>query len=144
MASFEITGLDLYRARVQRLTGSLRKRTVELTLPQESIDKLGWLDDGGRRFTVVNALLAREMTEAFAEGLDKIQGGAKDMTVPWRLAAEAWRDRIATRLATSGGDVRSRMRKLKPATIKRKGFDKIGVDTGALLRSIVAARVVIR
>lgn len=144
MAEFKITGLDLYRERVKKLTGSLRKRDVAITLPEESVDKLSWLEGGGRDFTVVTSLLAREMAEAFARGLDRIEGGAKDEELPWRLAAEAYVDRLATRLSTGGGDLKARMRKLKPETVKRKGFSKIGVDTGALLRSIVAARVVIR
>lgn len=144
MAEFRIAGIDLYRERIKKLTGSLRKREVSIVLPEESIDKLGWLEAGGRNFTTVNALLAREEAEAFALGLDKLERGAKDETIPWRLAAEAFLDRLATRLSTSGGDLKGRMRKLKPETVARKGFAKIGVDTGTLLRSIVAARVVIR
>lgn len=144
MAEFKITGLDLYRERVKKLTGSLRRRDVSITLPVESIDKLGWLEDGGRDFTTVTALLAREMADAFAQGLDKLEQGAKNEKLPWQLAAEAFVDRLATRLSTGGGDLKGRMRKLKPETVARKGFSKIGVDTGALLRSVVAAKVVIR
>ena len=144
MAEFQIAGLDLYRERLKKITGSLRPRKVSIVLPEESVDKLGWLEAGGRNFLVVNTLLAREEAEAFAKGLDRLERGAKDETLPWLLAAQAFIDRVATRLSTSGGDLKGRMRRLKPETVKRKGFDKIGVDTGALLRSIVAARVVIR
>lgn len=141
--SFRLAGIDLYRERVKKLTGSLRPRQVSITISDESADKLEWLKDGGRNFTTVNALLAREEAEAFARGLDKLERGAKDETLPWKLAAEAFIDRLATRLSTGGGDLKGRMRPLKADTIKRKGFSKIGVDTGALLRDIVAARVVI-
>lgn len=144
MAEFRIAGLDLYRERVKKLTGSLRQRVVSITLPEESIDKLGWLEGGGRKFTTVNTLLANAMAEAFAKGLDHLAQGGKDEKEPWRLAAEEFIDRLATRLSTGGGDLKGRMRGLKPETIKRKGFSKIGVDTGALLRSVVAAKVVIK
>lgn len=53
-------------------------------------------------------------------------------------------DRVATRLSTGGGEVKGRMKRLKASTVKRKGFSKIGVDTGALLRSLVAAKVVVK
>ncbi|MBL0219651.1 MAG: hypothetical protein IPQ07_38025 [Myxococcales bacterium] len=144
MATFQLVGLDLYRERVKKLTGSLKPRQVSITLPEESVDKLEWLKESGRNFTTVNALLAKSMAEAFARGLDHIQAGGKDLKEPWRLAAEEWIDRVATRLSTGGGDLKGRMRALKPDTIKRKGFSKIGVDSGALLRSMVAAQVVIK
>lgn len=144
MASFKIAGIDLYRERVKALTGSLRQREISITLPEESIDKLEWLEKGGRKFTTVNALLATQMAEAFAKGLDHIANGSKDLKEPWELAAEAWLDRVRTRLSTGGGDLKSRMKALKPVTVKAKGFNKIGVDSGELLRSMVAAQVVIK
>lgn len=145
MTAFSIPGIDVLRSRVQALTGSLRPRAITMDLPQFSVDKLGWLKRDGRNFTVVTAAVAADMSDAFAEGLDKIASGrSKDLTLPWKLAGEAFQDDVAERLATGGGDVKGRMKKLSAPYVKHKGFAKIGVLTGALLRSVVAAKVVVK
>lgn len=145
MAEFKLAGMDIYRERVKKLTGSARIRQVSVTMPEESIEKLDWLEKGGRKFTVMNRILTNELSDAFAKGLDMIARGNGEPTEPWELMAEAWKDRIATRLATSGGDVKSRIKKLAPSTVKKKGKRaRIGYDTGDLLKTIVEAGVVIK
>lgn len=144
MAALTITGLSLLRARLSALRTAVTPREVTITLPKLSLDKLGWLAAGGRDFEAVTPTLALDLTAAFSRGLWLVARGKAPATEPWRLAGEAWVDRIATRLSTGGGELKGRMRPLKAATIKRKGFRKIGVDTGALLRSIVAAKVVVK
>jgi hypothetical protein len=78
---------------------------------------------------------------AFVAALKRVLAGKAPVTLPWRDAAEAYRDRLATRLATSGGDVKAHMRKLKPVTVERKGHARIGVDSGTLLREVATAKV---
>ena len=97
----------------------------------------------GRDFREVTNVMKQEVNDAFVDALRLVARGKAKVSAPWKAAAEAYRDRLATRLATSGGDVRSRLRKLKPSTIKRKGHARIGVDSGLLLKqvSIAATRV---
>lgn len=108
-------------------------------LPSDALLKLKWLAKGGRDFREENATMRKEVNGAFVAALRKVLAGKAPVTLPWRDAAEAYRDRLATRLATSGGDVRSRLRKLKPATIRRKGHSRIGVDSGLLLKQVSTA-----
>lgn len=144
MAQLQITGLGLLRARLSALKSAVTPKEVSIILPKLSVDKLDWLRAGGRDFEAVTPTMALDLTAAFAKGLLLVARGRANITEPWRLAGEAWVDRVATRLATGGGEVKGRMKRLKASTIKRKGFAKIGVDTGALLRSLVAAKVVVK
>lgn len=110
-------------------------------LPSDALLKLKWLAKGGRDFREENNVMRKEVNGAFVAALKRVLAGKAPVTTPWRDAAEAYRDRLATRLATSGGDVRSHMRKLKPETIERKGHARIGVDKGDLLREVATAKV---
>lgn len=117
--------------------------TVTLGLPEEEANKLIWLVRGGRDVEKPNALMLREMGEAYATALLQVAKGRAPVTAPWLAAAEAWRDRVATRLATSGGDIRAEMRPLTEEYARRKGFNRIGVNSGALLRAVIAARITV-
>lgn len=110
-------------------------------LPMDALNKLKWLAKGGRDFREENNVMRKEVNGAFVAALRKVLAGKAPVTLPWRDAAEAYRDRLATRLATSGGDVRAHMKKLKADTIERKGHARIGVDKGDLLREVATAKV---
>jgi hypothetical protein len=127
--------VELARAAIGRVPGA------GLEVPQPSLDKLRWLQNSGRDFREVNEVLLDEMGAAFTQALFRVMRKQADVGAPWRAAAEAYRDRVATRLATSGGDVRAHMKPLAPSTIRRKGHARIGVDTGALLRDMAVAKV---
>lgn len=145
MAFAPIRGLsslaDIEQAAAKAQAAIGRVPGVGLEVPQLSLDKLRWLQNSGRDFREVNEVLLSEMGEAFTQALFRVMRGSADVGAPWRAAGEAYRDRVATRLATSGGDVRSKMKPLAPSTIKRKGHARIGVDTGALLRDMAVAKV---
>jgi hypothetical protein len=110
-------------------------------LPSDALLKLKWLAKGGRDFREENNVMRKEVNGAFVAALKRVLAGKAPVTLPWRDAAEAYRDRLATRLATSGGDVKAHMRKLKPVTVERKGHARIGVDSGTLLREVATAKV---
>lgn len=116
--------------------------TVEVSIDNLSASKLRWLRLGGRDFEKPTGDLLRAMGAAYAQGLMRLaRGRSRDATLPWLLAAEVYRDALASRLATSGGDLRSQMTPLSPETIARKGHARIGVDTGALLRDVATATI---
>ena len=123
----------------QKAIGRVPGAAVELTT--DALDKLRWLANGGRDFREENATMRKEVNGAFTKALLRVMKGKAPVTEPWKAAAQAYVDRLATRLATSGGDVRSKMRKLKPETVERKGHARIGVDTGTLLREVATAKV---
>lgn len=110
-------------------------------LPTDALNKLRWLAKGGRDFREENATMRKEVNGAFVAALRRVLAGDAPVTLPWKDAAEAYRDRLAMRLATSGGDVKGHMRKLKADTIERKGHARIGVDRGDLLREVATAKV---
>lgn len=112
-----------------------------LVLSSDALDKLRWLANGGRDFREDNRTMKDRVNGAFARGLLQVMKGKASVSEPWRLAAEEYRDVLATRLATSGGDVKGHMKRLKPATIERKGHARIGVDSGELLREVATAKV---
>ena len=58
-------------------------------------------------------------------------------------AAEVFRDTVVSRLATGGGDVKSRMTPLRPATIERKGHSRIGVDSRTLIKDVTSADITV-
>lgn len=114
---------------------------VGLELPQESLNKLKWMAGAKehRDFREVNDKLLGEMGRAFTAALMQVMKGKANITRPWLAAGEAYKDRIASRLAKSGDDIK--MKQLKPETIERKGSSQIGRDTGALYRDWKAAVV---
>lgn len=126
------------------LVAQARVPTITLKLPEKEAQKLTWLVKGGRDVEKPNGVMLREMGEAYATALLRVAKGKAGPTAPWLAAAEAWRDRVATRLATSGGDVKAEMRPLTPEYVRRKGFNRIGVNTGALLRAVSIAKITIR
>jgi hypothetical protein len=134
-----LTGLEKAAKLAREAIG--RTPGVGVELPSDALEKLKWLAHGGRDFREVNATLKREMQGAFTAALRKVLAGKAGVSAPWKAAGEAYRDRLATRLATSGGDVKSHMKKLRPSTIERKGHARIGVDTGTLLRQVATAKV---
>lgn len=126
---------ELAKAAIGRVPGA----AIELST--DALDKLRWLAKGGRDFREDNKTMKSRVNAAFAKALLKVMKGRAPVTEPWRMAAEEYRDVLATRLATSGGDVKAHMKKLKPDTIERKGHSRIGVDTGELLREVATAKV---
>lgn len=114
---------------------------VGLELSKDSLDKLRWMASAKehRDFREVNDKLLGEMGKAFAAALMQVMKGRADITRPWLAAGEAYKARIASRLAKSGDDIK--MKPLKPATIERKGSSQIGRDTGTLYRDWKAAVV---
>lgn len=112
-----------------------------IVLSSDALDKLRWLAAGGRDFREDNRTMKERVNGAFAAALLKVMKGKAPVSAPWKAAAEEYRDVLATRLATSGGDVKGHMKKLRPATIERKGHARIGVDSGELLREVATAQV---
>lgn len=117
---------------------------VQVAITPQSVDKLRWLARGGRDFQAVTAPLLREMGAAYREGLMQLASGrSRDASLPWRNAAEVFRDKVVARLATGGGDVKSRMTPLAAATIARKGHSRIGVDSRTLLKDVTTADIIV-
>lgn len=114
---------------------------VGIVFSGEALAKLRWLKRSGRDFRVVNDTLLREMNAAFTHGLMRVLRRRAPVSEPWRLAGEAYKSRLSARLANGGADIASTLRPLKPATVARKGFDKIGYDSGDLLRDVAASTV---
>lgn len=114
---------------------------VGIELPTEELNKLRWLQNGGRDFREVNKKMLDRMGEAFSRALAKVLAGKKPVTAPWEAAAREYIDVVAERLATGGGDVKGHMTPLKPETVERKGHSRIGIDTGALLKAMALAKV---
>lgn len=112
-----------------------------IQLSSDALDKLRWLANGGRDFREDNRTMKARVNGAFASALMDVIRGRARVSEPWRAAAEEYRDVLAERLASGGGDVKAHMRKLRPATIARKGHSRIGVDSGALLREVTKAPV---
>jgi hypothetical protein len=115
-----------------------------LELPHDAVEKLRWLAAGGREFREVNRTLKGDMQVAFTSALKDVMKGKARVTEPWRAAIEAYRDRLATRIALGGGDIKGHLKRLKPETIRRKGHSKIGVDSGKLLSDVTDAKVKVR
>jgi hypothetical protein len=140
-----------YRTGFARLRSSLSLMSqattpdVEIALQRLSVDKLRWLRQGGRDFEVPTGDLLREMGAAYVSGLQSLaRGTSRDAGLPWRLASEVYRDRVAARLATGGGDVRARMTPLSPAYAARKGHSRIGYLTGKLLGDVITSKITVR
>lgn len=123
----------------QEAIGHTPGAAVEMST--DALDKLRYLANGGRDFREVNRNMKSRVNGAFTKALLKVMKGKAPVTEPWRMAAEEYRDVLAERLATSGGDVKSHMKKLKADTVERKGHARIGVDTGDLLREVATAKV---
>lgn len=135
-------------ARLRSILGLMARAAtpvVEVDITTESAEKLRWLRLGGRDFERPTGDVLRAMGKAYAAELAKMaRGRVKDARKPWLAAAEVYRDAVASRLATSGGDLRSHMAALAPETIARKGHARIGVDTGALLKDVATADITVR
>jgi hypothetical protein len=148
MAFVPVRGLsslrDIEKAAALAKEAIGRVPTGGLELPHEAVEKLRWLANGGREFREVNRTLKGDMQVAFTSALRDVMKGKAKVTEPWRAAIEAYRDRIATRIALGGGDIKAHLKRLKPVTIKRKGHSKIGVDSGEMLRQVSAAKVKVR
>ena len=112
---------------------------VGIVLPQDALDKLRWLQNGGRDFRLVNDLLLSRMGRAFTDALVKVMAGKAPITAPWQAAGDAYKAVLVQRLSTSGGDVT--MKPLAATTIAAKGSSQIGRDTGTLFREVKAATV---
>lgn len=143
MAVVPIRGLtrlrEIDKAAALAMAAIGRVPGAAIVLPNDALLKLRWLERGGRDFREVTNVMKAEVNDAFVDALRKVAAGKAPVSAPWKAAAEAYRDRLATRLATSGGDVRNRLRKLKPSTIRRKGHSRIGVDSGLLLKQVSTA-----
>ena len=50
---------------------------------------------------------------------------------------------LSLQSATGGGDVKSRMTPLRPATIERKGHSRIGVDSRTLIKDVTSADITV-
>jgi len=85
------------------------------------------------------------MVEAYAAGMAMLaKGTSADAMLPARMAGEAFKQEMITRLANGGGEVKGAMRPLAASTIARKGHSRIGYDTGSLFMAMTKARVLIK
>lgn len=145
-----VRGLEHVQASVRRMVAGLEApKRIEIELPEFEQKKLQWLRAEHRNFFVVTADLRQQMVQAFARALlAATNRGRAGRTVlppanraaPWLAAAEVFWTRVCDRLSNGGGEIRGQMKKLKPDTIKRKGFDRIGFDTGELLRAALRVK----
>lgn len=142
MSSFvPARGLGELVTQVEGAREALRRaKGAGIEIDGVAIDKLRWLEKGGRDFRAVTPKLQKRMETMFVRELDKVVSGrSKDVERPVRLAVIEYRDAIVDRLEEGGGDVS--MTPLKDATVKRKGNSHIGVDSGDLLRRVRRAKV---
>lgn len=112
-----------------------------LDVPTEALNKLRWLERGGRDFRLANKAMQKRVNDAFLAKLKLVMQGRAKVSDPWAAAAAEYQDVVAERLATGGGDAKGTMKPLKPETVERKGHGKIGFDTGELLRQWIKAKV---
>ena len=132
---------DIQRAAAAAKAAIGRVPGAALDLPSDVLDKLRWLENSGRDFRAANAKMQKRVNDAFLAKLKLVMQGRAKVSDPWEAAASEYQDVVAERLATGGGDMKGKMKPLKPATIARKGNAKIGFDTGELLRRWVGAKV---
>lgn len=113
---------------------------------QESIDKLGWLKDSKRDFTKVTPELQEAAKRAVVQSIRDARGDISD--VPKlvdkmaKAAGEAVLEHICKRFQGGKRDVK--LRPLAKSTVKRKGHNRVGIDSGDLLRDILSGVVVLR
>jgi hypothetical protein len=130
---------------LRRLARGVAPSSASIDLPDEEALKLQWLAAGGRDMEAMTVPLAREMGKAYARGLlDLATRKTRDTSHPWVMACEVYRDALAQRLLTGGGDIKRDLRPLRPSTIERKGHARIGYDTGDLWRAVKSGRIVVR
>mgnify|MGYP006349810325 FL=1 len=130
---------------LRKLARGVAPSAAYIDLPEEEANKLTWLANADRDMEEITASLAVDMGKAYAKGLmDLVLRRSRDPSHPWIMACEAYRDALADRLLTGGGDIRRRMRPLKPETIGRKGHARVGYDTGDLWRAVKGGRIVVR
>ena len=109
------------------------------TIDDVALDKLRWLERDGRDFRAVTPKLKTKMETAFVKELDRVILGRASVDAPAKAAVKVFVDTVAERLETGGGDVS--MRPLDPDTVRRKGHDRIGDDSGDLKRRVRRAKV---
>ena len=108
-------------------------------LADDALQKLRWLESDGRDFRKVTPTLTKKMSAAFAKKLDDVLTGKAAVDAPTEAAVTVFKNEVAQRLETGGGDVT--MTPLKTSTIKQKGHDRVGDDTGQLKRAVKRAKV---
>jgi hypothetical protein len=84
-------------------------------------------------------MIKQGMERAFVKKLDDVLLGRASVDAPAKAAVKVFVDTVAERLETGGGDVS--MKPLDPETVKRKGHDRIGDDSGDLKRRVKRAKV---
>lgn len=139
--------MGIFDKAIQRVM-DMREATMyvpELILDSYSEKKMGWLKGGGRDFEQLTPKLKAKMVEAYAAGMASLANGtSKDAMLPARMAGEAFKQEMITRLANGGGEVKGAMKPLAASTIARKGHSRIGYDTGGLFMAMTKARVLIK
>lgn len=143
MALIEVRGLSAVRDALAVLRKATSGARVYIETSQDAVNKLGWLEDGGRDFMAVNATMVKDMALAATKAAPRALF-SRDTSLIWRAAAEAFLERLKDRIGANGLDIRGKLRPLKPETVERKGHARVGIDTGELLKAILRARIVIR
>ena len=136
-----LTSLGSIQASLERAARACRPPPgAGLVLDAESLLKLKWLERDGRDFRKVTPGLLRRMEVAFMREESRIITGEQPSEgAPWTAAVTEYRDVVAERLNTSGGDVE--VTPLAASTIKRKGNARVGYATGDLQRRVASAPV---
>lgn len=130
------TPLDTLRAAVAALDGPLS--VLILPSDPESQRKLASLRATGRDFLAVTPELIAQARRSLETDLPALaEGGLTEQTLLAHLG-DRIRDAVVKRFT---GPSDAPLRPLSPATIARKGSDRVGVATGDLLRSLQSATV---
>lgn len=133
-------GLGDLIARVEGAEKALAKaRGAGWTIDDIALEKLRWLERDGRDFRAMTPKLKQKMEGAFVKELDRVLLGRASVDAPIKAAVKVFVDTVAERLETGGGDVA--MTPLDPETVKRKGHDRVGDDSGDLKRRVRRAKV---
>lgn len=145
--AIQIRGLKEARDMLGRIAQATRIPRVWIDgLPGQEENKIGWLVKGRkgiqapRDLLQITPKLTKEMAAALKKGLKETAEGARGDTA-WRRAGEVYLEYIQKRIDKDGADIRGKLAKLKPSTIRRKGHARRFYDSGDLLRAIMAARV---
>lgn len=116
-----------------------RAKGAGWTIDDVALKKLRWLERDGRDFRAVTPKLKKSMEVAFVKELDRVLLGQASVDAPITAAVKVFKDTVAERLETGGGDVA--MTPLKDSTVKRKGHARVGDATGDLKRKVKRAKV---
>lgn len=137
-------GLKLLENMARNLR-SMSNLTLVYPLSGDNADKAQSLKLQGRDFFEINKTaelaFARGMQDALDEEPEALStlNGKTDVLLS---GAEELKELVIDRFEKGGGDVS--MKPLKASTISAKNSSKIGVDTGALLRSVRACKPIVR